>query len=60
MEALKLHYETLEEALQTEVETIKDHIQRSYSDENASAQEWAEHVHYMEKTDENQKKTEEK
>ena len=60
VQALQHHYETLEEALQTEVETIKENIQRTYSNNNASAQEWAEHVHYMEKTDDNLKKTEEK
>ena len=60
VEALQQHYETLEDALQTEVEIIKDNIQRTYSDKNISAKEWAEHVHYMEKTDENLKKTEEK
>ena len=51
IQALQQHYETLEETLQTEVESIKDHIQRTYSDENASPQEWAEHIHYMQKTD---------
>ena len=56
-QALQQRFETVKGTFEMDIELIDDNIKQVEFEGRVSAQEWAEHAHYMWKTNDNLEKT---